>query len=96
MIEQPKPNGTTPFDMLEYNRMLGSAHVNAASMMQELVTTLQECDIALQEWRDLPISKRTEPEEVDLAVQVLKERQAISEAIDGLAEVMCSIFNLEA
>ena len=96
MIEVPKPKGSTPFDILEHKRMMGAAQVNAASMMQELVTTLQECDIALEEWRDSVASGGRCEHERSMAAEVLKERRTIVKAIDSLAEVMTTIFNLEA
>ena len=96
MIEAPKPKGTTPFDMIEHKRMMGAAQVNAASMMQELVTTLQECDIALEEWRESVAAGIICEHERSMAAEVLKERRTIVKAIDSLAEVMTTIFNLEA
>lgn len=96
MIEVPKPRGNTPFDILEHKRMMGAAQVNAASMMQELVTTLQECDIALEEWRQSVAAGVTCDHERSLAAEVLKERRTIIKAIDSLAGVMTTIFNLEA
>lgn len=96
MIEVPKPKGNTPFDMFEHNRMMGAAQVNAASMMQELVTTLQECDIALEEWRDGTAAGISCEHENAMAAEVLKERRTIVKAIDSLAAVMTTLFSLEA
>ena len=96
MIEVPKPRGNTPFDMLEHKRMMGAAQVNAASMMQELVTTLQECDVALEEWRQSVADGITCEHERSMAAEVLRERRTIVKAIDNLAEVMTTIFGLEA
>ena len=96
MIEVPKPKGNTPFDMIEHKRMMGAAQVNAASMMQELVTTRQECDIALKEWREGVASGFSCEHENAMAAEVLKERRTVVKAIDTLAEVMTTIFNLEA
>ena len=96
MIEVPKPKGNTPFDMIEHKRMMGAAQVNAESMMQELVTTLQECDIALKEWRESVAAGIRCEHEWSMAAEVLKERRTVVKAIDTLAEVMTTIFNLEA
>ena len=96
MIEVPKPKGNTPCEMFEHRRMMGAAQVNAASMMQELVTTLQECDVALEEWRNSVSAGVTCEHERSMAAEVLKERKTIIKAIDGLAEVMSAIFGLEA
>ena len=96
MIEVPKPKGNTPFDLIEHKRMMGAAQVNAASMMQELVITLQECDLAIEEWRESYAAGSVDELHTTMAAEVLKERRKISKTIDSLAEVMTKLFGLEA
>ena len=96
MIDVPKPKGNTLFDMMEHKRMMGAAQVNAASMMHELVTTLQECDLAIEEWRESYAAGHVDELHTTMAAEVLKERRKISNTIDKLAEVMTTLFGLEA
>ena len=91
-----KPTGNTPFELAEARMARGQAHVKAASALQELILTVQECDVMINTWREQLTQGEVHPETRDLAAQALREKRVCNDAIEKLTSLMLEQFNLEA
>ena len=91
-----KPTGNTPFELAEARMASGIAQVKAASALQELITTVNECDILINEWRTQLLDGSVEDDTRDLAAQALRDKRACNKAIDSLVNLMTKQFNFEA
>ena len=94
-----KPKGNTPFEIAEANALAGAGLVRAAAHMQELVTTIDECDKQIKLWTEAVAEGDTSPE-VDelrmLAIHAMKDRTEAHTALDDMSAVMIALFNIEA
>ena len=91
-----KPTGNTPFEITEARLAQGQLQVKAAESLQELIRTLEECDIMINTWRDQFMDGTVDASTRALAIQALKERHACQAAIDSITTFMSQHFLIEA
>ncbi len=88
------PNGTTPFEIAESQRVIGQRTLTTGYATHKLVELLRECNTAIEIYRDAAALYHSDPTELNreemettlvIATEALKEKRSAEAALEEVA-----------